>query len=363
MQTLEAPDERTEEQAAKFTQSGGTQGRVRYSQVLPDLCNLGITMRVLLSVNAAALLLALPGSEGFGGWTARFLDWASVIEPAVLLSIALVCGMRRILTREKPWVQVLAACIVVACVSVLCQVAAALVISQNATLWNLGAGAVVGAAVAGAFIAVFHWRAATRRPALAEARLAALSATIRPHFFFNALNAVLGVVRSDPRTAETMLEDLSALFRSLAASKPMVPLAEEVDTTRKYLAIETQRLGNRLQVQWHQEEGLEEVTIPQLTLQPLLENAVRHGVEPNIEPGVIRVKITRKGRDLLIAVDNPASGQPASTPGLQMALANIRERLMLLYDLEASLTASERSGRYLVVLRMPANRLSKQGPV
>jgi two-component system, LytTR family, sensor histidine kinase AlgZ len=362
MQTLEAPGRREEEQGTNSTQSGARSGAQLYSQALPDLCNMGITMRVLLSVNVAALLLALPGSDGPGGWIWRFLEWAAVVEPAVLLSIGLVCGLRRVLLREKPWVQIAAACVIVACVSVICQVIAALFTKQPASLWNLGAGAAVGAAAAGALIAVFNWRAASRRPALAEARLAALSATIRPHFFFNALNAVLGVVRSDPRTAETMLEDLSELFRTLAKSKSIVTLAEEVDTTRKYLAIESLRLGDRLQVQWHQDPGLDEMTIPQLILQPLIENAVRHGVEPAETPGTVRVKISRKGRDLLIAVDNPFSGR-AGVPGLQMALANIRERLMLMYDLEASLSASERSGRYLVVLRLPANRRTNQGSV
>jgi two-component system, LytTR family, sensor histidine kinase AlgZ len=330
--------------------------RVRaYTQTLPDLCNLGITIRVLLTVNLATVVLALPSSNSAGGWLARFFEMAAVLEPAVLLSIALVCALRKILTREQPWVQIAAACTVVACVSVLCQVAVAMVTGQIPSLWNLAAG-VMGAAVAGAIIAVFAWRAATRRPALAQARLAALAATIRPHFFFNALNAVLGVVRTDPRTAEAMLEDLSELFRTLAKSQPVVTLAEEANTAQRYLAIEKLRLGERLQVQWQQDENLGQVMIPQLTLQPLIENAVRHGVEPVQTPGAIRVKISRKGREVLIAVDNPLAGA-ASQPGLQMALANIRERLMLLYDLEASLTASERSGRYLVVLKLPANRL------
>ncbi|MGL4573258.1 MAG: sensor histidine kinase [Burkholderiaceae bacterium] len=355
MQTLEARKPREEEQGKKFTQSGGPPEPTLYTQVLPDLCNLGITMRVLLSVNLAALLLALPASDGPGAWIARFLEWASVIEPAVLLSIALVCGLRRYLTREKPLVQVLVACVMVACVSVLCQVAAVLLIGQNASLWSLGGGAVVGAAVAAVFIAAFRWRAASRRPALTDARLAALSATIRPHFFFNALNAVLGVVRSDPRTAEAMLEDLAELFRSLMKSKSMVTLAEEVATSRKYLAIEALRLGDRLQVDWQQQDGLDDITVPQLTLQPLVENAVRHGVEPAERPGAIRVNISRKGRDLFITVENPLSGRPPA-PGLQMAVANIRERLMLLYDLEASLAANEHSGKYVVELRMPVNR-------
>jgi two-component system, LytTR family, sensor histidine kinase AlgZ len=333
--------------------------RATYSQTLPDLCNLGITVRVLLTVNLAALLLALPSSNTAAGWLARFFQMASVLEPAVLLSIALVCGLRKTLMREQPWVQIAAACTMVGCVSVLCQVAVAVFTGEVPGLWNLWAGAVMGAAVAGAMIAVFAWRAATRRPALAQARLAALAATIRPHFFFNALNAVLGVLRTDPRTAESMLEDLSELFRTLAKSQPVVTLAEEANTARRYLAIEKLRLGERLQVQWQQDENLNEVMIPQLTLQPLLENAVRHGVEPAQEPGAIRVKISRKGREMVIAVDNPLAGV-AAQPGLQMALSNIRERLMLLYDLEASLTASERSGRYLVVLKLPVNKQGGQ---
>jgi two-component system, LytTR family, sensor histidine kinase AlgZ len=360
MQTLEAPTRREEEQGTNSTQSSAHSGAAQYSQTLPDLCNLGITVRVLLSVNIAALLLGLPGSDGPGSWLSRFVEWASVLEPSVLLSIATVCALRRVLVRERPVVQISAACLIVACIAVLCSVAAAYFTRQTPSLWALGGTALLGAACAGAMIAVFAWRAATRRPALAEARLAALSATIRPHFFFNALNAVLGVVRSDPRTAETMLEDLSELFRHLAKSKPMVSLADEVQTTRKYLAIEALRLGERLQVQWHQDEGLDGLMIPQLILQPLIENAVRHGVEPAQAPSAIRIKISRKGRELVIAVDNPYSGQ-AGAPGLSMALANIRERLMLMYDLEASLAASERSGRYLVVLKLPVSRLTKQG--
>jgi two-component system, LytTR family, sensor histidine kinase AlgZ len=200
----------------------------------------------------------------------------------------------------------------------------------------------------------FALRARLQSPALAEARLMALTARIRPHFLFNSLNAVLGVIRSDPRRAEEALEELADLFRVLMReNRELVPLSEELSLVRKYLALERLRLGDRLQVKWDIESCPPDALIPPLMLQPLLENAVYHGIEPAEQPAEITVRFAHRGDQLLIELSNPYVLGASDHIGNQMALANIRERLMLFYDLEASLETRAGDGRYVVRMLMP----------
>jgi two-component system sensor histidine kinase AlgZ len=214
-------------------------------------------------------------------------------------------------------------------------------------------------------IALLYWfdlRARAHAPALAEARLQALTARIRPHFLFNSLNAVLGVMREDPRRAEGALEELAELFRALMReNRELVPLAEEIALARKYLDIERLRLGERLCVVWEGEDGPADMLVPPLLLQPLLENAVHHGIEPAATPGEIRVRIAAAGDGVDIGIDNPWLGAGAHSGGNQMALANVRERLMLFYDLEARLDTDVADGRYRVRVRLPRRRKVRHG--
>ena len=182
----------------------------------------------------------------------------------------------------------------------------------------------------------------------------ALTARIRPHFLFNALNAVLGVIRSDPRRAEEALEELADLFRVLMRdNRDLVPLSEEISLARKYLALERLRLGDRLQVIWDVESCPPDALVPPLMLQPLLENAVYHGIEPAEQPAEITVRFARRGGLLLIELANPYVAGASDHVGNQMALANIRERLMLFYDLEARLETNAGDGRYVVSMLIP----------
>lgn len=329
----------------------------RAGLALPDVCNAGIVVRVLLAVNLALLLFCLAGSDGWDNWGERFLTRAAVVEPAALLTLMLVCLLHRLLAREAPAVQWLALALICACISILAGLAGAHVGGTEPTLWGLLIHGVVGAACALSIAWVLWLRWATRRPALVQARVAALAAHIRPHFFFNALNSVLGVIRSDPRTAETMLEDLAELFRSLVKDRTLVPLADEIDLTRRYLAVEQLRLGARLIVQWQQQEGLDDIEVPLLTLQPLVENALRHGIEPATDPRPLVVRIQREGVHLVMQVENTVApqGSPVAS-GLQVALGNIRERLMLLYDLEADLSSSRADGLHSVRVRIPIRK-------
>ena len=133
-------------------------------------------------------------------------------------------------------------------------------------------------------------------PALAEARLQALQARIRPHFLFNSLNAVLALIRSDPRRAERTLEDLADLFRALMSDgRSLVRLADEISLVERYAAIEQLRLGERLRMSWDLDQAPVDALLPPLVLQPLLENAVYHGVEPGTGIGDVLVRIERRG--------------------------------------------------------------------
>ncbi len=189
----------------------------------------------------------------------------------------------------------------------------------------------------------FELRGRAFSPALGEARLQALQARIRPHFLFNSLNAVLSLIRSEPRRAETALEDLADLFRVLMRdTRDMTTLKEELRLCEQYLAIEKIRLGDRLQVSWQienlSEHELQEAKIAALLLQPLLENAVHYGVEPSLKPAMITVAIRRTLDKIEIVVSNPFHDGARLPEGNHMALENIRQRLVLLYDIEAQLS-------------------------
>jgi two-component system sensor histidine kinase AlgZ len=205
-----------------------------------------------------------------------------------------------------------------------------------------------------ALLGYFNLRSRALSPALSEARLQALQARIRPHFLFNSINAVLSLIRSDPKRAETALEDMADLFRVLMAdNRKLVRLEQEVALCRQYLALEQLRLGDRLRVEWHIENMPQDALIPPLVLQPLLENAVYHGIEPSSEPGEIRVNIYSSRNHVHLVLHNPYRNEGGHHGGNKMALGNIRERLALHFDAEASLTTRINSNSYQVHIVIP----------
>jgi two-component system sensor histidine kinase AlgZ len=207
----------------------------------------------------------------------------------------------------------------------------------------------------GILLVYFNLRAKALSPAIAESRLQALQARIRPHFLFNSINAVLSLVRSDPPRAETALLDMADLFRVLMRdNRELVPIADEVELCRQYLDLEKLRLTDRLQVEWHLNNMPDDALVPPLVLQPLLENAVYHGIEPLSTPGVVSINIFSKGGDVHAILRNPYRSDGGSHhAGNKMALGNIRERLKLHFDAEGSLESRVRDTTYEVHVRMP----------
>ena len=221
-------------------------------------------------------------------------------------------------------------------------------------IWLMVSRASIAAVAAWAVVEYFRLRARAYSPSFAEARLQALQARIRPHFLFNSLNTVLGLMRGDPRRAEATLENLADLFRVfMRDARELVALDDEVVTCKEYLAIEQLRLGERLKVVWQLDDMPGDALLPSLLLQPLIENAVHHGIEPSSEEGTISITVGRSGDRVKVEILNPIPAATQSRPGNQMALSNVRERLMLLYDIEADLKTAAEGDRFRLQLEFP----------
>ncbi len=317
---------------------------------LPDFRNQGVWLRLLLAANGLMLAAALITNRVPARLPAEIAELAALVEPALLLTLALLYVL-------APRLQSLPALAGIAAVTTLTMAAFAGMDFLLARLMNGQSGwrAPLGAGVAALLLLYwFDLRVRAQTPALAEARLSALTARIRPHFLYNSLNAVLGVMRDEPRRAEAALEELAELFRALMRdNRELTPLSAEIALARKYLDIEHLRLGERLQVRWEVADMLPETLAPPLLLQPLLENAIYHGVEPAAAPTAIHVRIAPTRDGVRIEIDNPLPDAPGQRAGNHMALDNLRERLLLFYDLEARLECGVADGRYRVRVDLP----------
>jgi two-component system sensor histidine kinase AlgZ len=221
---------------------------------------------------------------------------------------------------------------------------------------GLGASAALlsGAALAAA---VFHWlrqRARQTLPDVTQARLAELQSRIRPHFLFNALNSAITLVQIDPTRAEAVLEDLAELFRAaLVGSDAPVTLGEEIELAQRYLAIEQVRFGERLRAVWSIDAAALGARVPSLMLQPLVENAVKHGIEPAPDGGEIRVRAEVRRGVVLLTVTNSVPEARAARKGHGIALRNVRERLRLLHDVAGQCEVWREGGLFRARIVVP----------
>lgn len=318
---------------------------------LPDFANHGVMLRSLLAVNLLALCAALARNAELARLPQELVELAALVEPPLIAAVVLLYAAGKLLGR-LPYALALAA--VVAGSTLVSALFYALFNLPGQPLTGLPRAALWGAAAAAAILLYFDLRSRAFSPAVAEARLMALTARIRPHFLFNSLNAVLGVIRSDPRRAEQALEELSDLFRVLMGeNKELVTLGEEFALCRQYLELEHLRLGERLRVEWDVGACPQDAQVPPLMLQPLLENAVYHGIEPSPQPATVTIRAVREGEEIRIDLSNPYHGENNHHAGNRMALENIRERLMLFYDLEARLETEAKEGVFRVAIRLP----------
>jgi two-component system sensor histidine kinase AlgZ len=219
---------------------------------------------------------------------------------------------------------------------------------------NLLITMVVTAAVLRYFYVTHEWRRNVETAA--ESRITALQARIRPHFLFNSMNTIAALTRTDPRAAESAVEDLADLFRaSLGSTDEPISLEQELEVAHVYERMEQQRLGARLRIDWQLNDVPMHTRVPGLTIQPLLENAIYHGIEPLAEGGVITVTGAADQNMLTISVANPLAPQDQRRRqgGHHLALDNIRQRLELAYGGRARLDVKELADHFLVVIGFP----------
>jgi two-component system sensor histidine kinase AlgZ len=337
------------------------QARGRAAASALDVCHVGVVLRALLFVHAVLALGTLFTASGFSQWVVPLARAAGSALPGVLLWLLAACGLKRVLAPRALPVQAAAAVVLGA----LCGVAGAaptlLLASEPAGTLAWLAPALAGAAFAAALFAWLHLRAQATLPADTAARLAELQSRIRPHFLFNTLNTALALVRLDPARAEDVLEDLAELFRvAISDAGESVSLAEEIALAQRYLAIEQIRFGDRLKVVWELDPAAGAARVPPLLLQPLVENAVRHGIEPSATGGLVRVRTRAKGSRALVSIANSVPAAP-SRPGHGIALRNVRERLRLMHDVAAQFQARGDGPVWRVQIGLPLESADAPG--
>ena len=322
---------------------------------LPDFRNLGVTVRILLLANIGGFGAALIQSRDARQLAQQLTELAAVLEPVLLLSLVSLYILSKWLSRLSYALGVATVLLLEAAVTALV-LYAGMVPGEGMTLYGMARAWVLCALLSAFLIAYFFWRRRAYSPALADARLQALQARIRPHFLFNSINAVLSLIRAEPKRAEDALEDLAELFRALMQdNRQLSTLADELALCRQYLRLEQLRLGERLRVEWEVTSMPEDAVVPQLLLQPLVENAIHHGIEPGVEPGTVRIRIERDHNQVRLFLSNPHHPDYQHA-GNHMALANVRERLALHFDVEASLNTEVSGDRFEIRIVLPYRR-------
>jgi two-component system, LytTR family, sensor histidine kinase AlgZ len=343
---------------------------------LPDFCAPRAVLAVVLIVELTALTLALArGNDTLGFWTdlartSLFLLWIG------LTAAGLLCVLRQRLagvSAARSSLVVLVA--MAALVALISEVTYRL--GQSAAfgggelvglfpqshgaflLRNVGIAVIITAVALRYFFVTHEWRRNVEIQA--QARVNALQARIRPHFLFNSMNTIASLTRTDPSRAELAVQDLADLFRaSLAEQRGQITLEEELEIAATYERIEKLRLGERLQVNWQVEALPRDAIVPSLVLQPLLENAIYHGIEPRPDGGTVQVTGERHQDLITIVVRNPLPAGVVVRDGNRVALSNIRERLDLLYGARATIKAGRFDAEYIVTLRFPYSRPSQE---
>jgi len=330
---------------------------------IPELCNVTALTVVILVAQLLVLVLLLAGQEIT--W-ARFALLSLFVQWVALTSAGLLCAVRNYLARYSLLQGAAIAFFLVMLSTLLVGLVGDRVISGDFTQPTEWRGILRQLAIAGIITGMvlryFYVQQQLREQERSElqSRIQALQSRIRPHFLFNSMNIIASLISVDPETAESVVEDLSALFRaSLNDVGNQVKLSEELALCRRYVRIEGLRLGDRLEMDWQVDDVPGQLRIPLLTVQPLLENAIYHGIQPLPEGGTISVRIWYDAGRVNVAISNPVpdtelrDGSRSPSEGNRMALNNIRSRLEVLYGSSAVLDTVEENRRFTTTLSYP----------
>ncbi|WP_210547182.1 histidine kinase [Rhodoferax sp. PAMC 29310] len=316
-----------------------------------DACHVGVVLRAVLFVEAVVAVGAMFGTTTAFGWLTQVSLLTGGALPATLLWLIIACSLKKGLARLNTPLQHLAGVLLGALAGLYGCGVLSMVGVLDPVPWL--ASAFMGALLSAVLVAALVLRAKGKTPAATAARLTELQARIRPHFLFNTLNSAISLVRAEPAKAEAMLEDLSDLFRhALVEQGESVTLANEIALAQRYLAIEQVRFGDRIQLEWALDPRASSARLPPLLLQPLVENAVKHGVEPSANGAHIRISTECRGSMVVIKVTNTVpAGQGERGHGV--ALANVRDRLSLLHDVQGQFQSGCKDGVFQVRIQVP----------
>jgi len=346
---------------------------------LPNLCNPQSVLLLVLVAELIALLLTLNASFlPLFSWDSLAL-YSFQIQWISLISALLICRMRPWLRTWTPVQAGLVSYGIVLITTLVMSILGQVLLQGFATGmflhgqafqlngWQLFNNLLTSAILSGITLRYLYLQQQLRNQQQAElqARIQALQSRIRPHFLFNSMNSIASLISSDPELAERVIEDLAELFRASLAEPTLIPLEREVVLCRRYLEIEQLRLGERLKVDWQININSDDIKIPSLMLQPLVENAIFHGIEPMPKGGTVAIKISQAKNQLMIAISNPyplikRASQQAQTPSQdrhnRMALDNIRHRLQVHYGNAARLSSSEEQGVFTTYIFCPLSK-------
>ena len=331
---------------------------------IPDLCNVQAVLFLVLVAELLAIVLEL-AAAGLQGFSWQSLSIISLfVQWSFLLSAALLCQLRSRLT-DWPLPRAAAVCyLLIVLVVALTSITGQWLLGglgdggkPVVDMWMLATHVLICAVLAGIALRYFYLTQQLRLNQRAElqARIQALQSRIRPHFLFNSMNIIASLIAVDQEAAETAVEDLAGLFRaSLAEVETEVSLAEELELCRRYARIEQLRLGARLQMDWQLGSVPQSLRIPGLSLQPLLENAIYHGIQQLPDGGTVTIRAAYQQGVVSLEVINPVvTDNGSAVSGNRLAHNNIHHRLQALYGPKAELTTQVADGQFHAVIRYP----------
>lgn len=339
------------------------------SGLLPNFCDVRIIFMVILLVEILAIVFAMVIPSSVDAFWDNLAFISMLMQWIALINVAVLCTSRGWLNKLSDNHEIAVSFSLMMLVSLLFSWLMLVLkdwLGLDEETSPLGEHflfriCIISAAIYALVLRYFYIHRQWKLNLLAQSRAEyqALRARIRPHFLFNSMNTIASLISFKPEQAEKAVEDLSDLFRASLQDKPINTLADELAMTRSYLDIETLRLGDRLQLDWNIDESLKDRSIPSLCLQPLLENAIYHGIELKAEGGVIHISVQREDDYMVIEVSNPITDKKLThrKEGNQMAQGNIEQRLKLAYGQRASFDVNQTQDSYTVRLKIPLGRV------
>jgi two-component system sensor histidine kinase AlgZ len=335
------------------------------TDLLPDFCDNQVLLVLLLAAEALAIVLTLSQASALVDIWVSLGNTSFFILIIALVDAALLCYVNRHFHQLSVVAHSLLLYLILQLVTVFVTLLAYQLlaflefqgVSQYTLFQALIRNLSISLIITGVMLRYFYVRHQTRFRRKAEelARIQALQARIRPHFLFNSLNTIASLVHSAPDRAEDAILDLAELFRSTLTKTTHITLGEELDIVNRYLHIEQLRLGKRLQITQNIADDVMEIALPALLIQPLVENAVYHGIEPLADGGVIDISAWREANSLKLKISNPCNENVSSrrTTGNHLALDNIQQRLTLAYAKQASMQLDRSENLFSVTVSLP----------